>query len=105
MSSPWPAANYTASAWHPSFSRTSALDAGQAKRTLGVGLKKKDAHAQEQWLTPVIPVTREAEIRRISVQGQARQKVRPPSQQISQVWGFTVVIQAIWEIQVEGSKV
>jgi hypothetical protein len=30
---------------------------------------------QAQWLIPVIPATREAEIRRITVQGQPRQKV------------------------------
>jgi hypothetical protein len=37
-------------------------------------------HGQEWWLMPVIPETQEEEIRRIGVQGQPRQKARPPSQ-------------------------
>jgi hypothetical protein len=33
------------------------------------------------WFTPVIPVTQEAEIRRIMVRGQHRQKISKPSHQ------------------------
>jgi hypothetical protein len=33
-----------------------------------------------QWVTPVILATQEAEIRMIMVQGQSRQKAKPPSQ-------------------------
>jgi hypothetical protein len=38
-------------------------------------LKKSTGSAQQWWLTPVIPATQEAEIRRITVQSQPRQIV------------------------------
>jgi hypothetical protein len=37
----------------------------------------KTEPSQVLWLTPVIPATQDAEIRKISVQGQPRQKARP----------------------------
>jgi hypothetical protein len=45
---------------------------------------KKDFPGQAHWLKPVILATQEAEIKRIKVQGQPRQKfMRTPSQQMA----------------------
>jgi hypothetical protein len=43
---------------------------------LAYSADKIEANAGHQWLTPVILVTQEADIRRISVRTQPRQKVR-----------------------------
>jgi hypothetical protein len=40
-------------------------------------LKKGDLGTGSQWLTPIILVTQEAEIRRIAVQSQANSSTRP----------------------------
>jgi hypothetical protein len=56
-------------------------------------------NSQEQWLTPVILTTREAEIRRTAVRGRPSKKVhKTPSQPTrSWAWWHLPVIPAIWE--------
>jgi hypothetical protein len=45
---------------------------------------KRGAGGQAQWLSLIIPATQEAEVKRIMVQGQPRQKlIKTPSQSIS----------------------
>jgi hypothetical protein len=46
----------------------------------GIDYLKIILRARHWWVTPVIPATQEAEIRRIAVQSQPRQIVRPSSQ-------------------------
>jgi hypothetical protein len=55
---------------------------------------------------PIIPATREAEIRRILVQGQPMQKlVRPPSQLSNWALWLPPVIPATQEADIGGSQV
>jgi hypothetical protein len=47
---------------------------------------------------PIIPATKEAEIRKIMALGQPEEKVsKTPSQQISWLWWPVTVIPATWE--------
>jgi hypothetical protein len=49
--------------------------------------------------TPVIPATWEAEIGRIFIQGQPRQKVsKTPSQQVSWTWWYTTMNPSMLEV-------
>jgi hypothetical protein len=62
---------------------------------LTIGLFKiSKRETLERWLRLAIPATWKAEIRKLLVQDQLRQNVRPPSQSISQVWGFMPAIPA-----------
>jgi hypothetical protein len=63
---------------------------------------------QAWWLMPVIPVTQEAEIRRIAVWGQPQTKKKKkkwdsPSQLINQGWWPTSVVSAMRETKIGGS--
>jgi hypothetical protein len=52
------------------------------------------------WLTPVIPITQETEIRRIMIRGHPEQTVsKTSSQQINWIWYFKSVILAVREAQ------
>jgi hypothetical protein len=58
-----------------------------------------------QWLTPIIPAIPEANIVKVTVQGQPRKKVsKTPSEQIKWTWVYPPVIPATWEAEVEGSR-
>jgi hypothetical protein len=64
-------------------------------------LTKIVSNSQVQWLTPLIPATREAEIGRIMVPGQPEKKVsETPSQPTGQVHCHTLVIPDSWEAKI-----
>jgi hypothetical protein len=50
------------------------------------------------WLTPVIPAIQEAQMGRMTVQGQPRQKAKEtPSQPTSWMWWYVPIIPVMWE--------
>jgi sporulation protein YlmC with PRC-barrel domain len=60
--------------------------------------------SQAWWLTSVIPTTWVAEIGKIIILGQVRQKVSKPRMSGSRAWWFVPVIPARWEAEVGGSR-
>jgi hypothetical protein len=63
---------------------------------VGIIFYKVKFMKEHLWLTPVVLATQKAEIRRLKVRNQPRQKgSKIPSQRTSQVWWYTSIIPVI----------